>query len=435
MRRTRYQHGSLKLADRKSGKVWEFRWREVQLDGTIRRKNVVIGTLDEYPSESAAQSAVDSIRLTINRQTPTQALKQASVEALVKHYREHELPEIYHERLPEPGERDDHQKSYSTQYAYEVYLKNWILPRWRSYRLTDVKAVDVEAWLKALPLARGTKAKMRNIMSALFSHAIRWEWAEKNPIRSVRQSAKRLRTPDVLTPEEITALLGKLPEPLRTAVELDAFTGLRRGELIGLQWQDVDFENLLVHVRRSVVMMVEGIPKTEASAKDLPLDAALAESLLKLKLGSPYQQPADWVFCFNRDEREAAVVAGYDVATLRKAGGDGGENLEARGLPHVSSHLHDAAHGKQRGRKGCAGTSAPREQSNYARSVRTSGNGGEARSTAEGCGVGAKEGEGSGLIGPIRTMTEIAHSLQVLKKNGGDDGTRTRGLCRDRAAF
>ena len=76
MRRTRYQQGSLKLASRKNGKVWEFRWREVQLDGKIRRKNIVNGTLDEYPSEAAAQSAADSIRLTINRQTPTQALKQ-----------------------------------------------------------------------------------------------------------------------------------------------------------------------------------------------------------------------------------------------------------------------------------------------------------------------------------------------------------------------
>jgi len=296
MKRTRYQYGSLKLANRKHGKVWEFRWREIQVDGTIRRKNIVIGTSEEYPTESAAQSAADSIRLTINRQAPTQTLKQASVEALVKHYREQELPEIFHDRLPEPGECDDHQKSYSTQYAYELYLKNWILPRWRSYRLADVKAVDVEAWLKSLPLARGTKAKIRNIMSALFSHAIRWEWAEKNPIHSVRQSAKRLRTPDVLTPEEINALLEKLREPLRTAVELDAFTGLRRGELIGLQWQDVDFSNLLVHVRRSVVMMVEGLPKTEASAKDLPLDAALADSLLKLRGTSPYNRPTDWVF-------------------------------------------------------------------------------------------------------------------------------------------
>jgi integrase len=160
----------------------------------------------------------------------------------------------------------------------------------------EVKAVDVEAWLKSVPLARGSKAKIRNLMCALFSHAIRWEWAEKNPIKSVRQSAKRMKTPDVLTPEEITALLKKLPEPLRTAVELDAFTGLRRGELIGLQWQDVDFENLLIHVRRSVVMMVQGIPKTEASAKDVPLDAALAESLLKLHLAGPYNRPTDWVF-------------------------------------------------------------------------------------------------------------------------------------------
>ena len=145
-------------------------------------------------------------------------------------------------------------------------------------------------------MARGSKAKIRNIMSVLFSHAIRWEWADKNPVTSVRQSAKRLRTPDVLTPEEIMALLEKLPEPLRTAAELDAFTGLRRGELIGLQWEDVDFENLVIHVRWSVVMMVSGTPKTEDSAKDVPLDAELAESLLKLRMSSLYNRPTDWVF-------------------------------------------------------------------------------------------------------------------------------------------
>lgn len=133
-------------------------------------------------------------------------------------------------------------------------------------------------------------------MSALFSHASGWEWADKNPIAAVRQSANRLRTPDVLTPLEITALLAKLLEPLRTAAELDAFTGLRRGELIGLQWQDVNFETLVIHVRRLVVLMVQGLPKTEASAKDVPLDASLAESLLKVKTSSPYDKPSDSVF-------------------------------------------------------------------------------------------------------------------------------------------
>ena len=132
-------------------------------------------------------------------------------------------------------------------------------------------------------------------MSALFSHAIRWEWTERNPIKSERQSAKRMRTPDVLTPDEIMALLKELPEPLRTAAELDAFTGLRRGELIGLQWGGCGLR-IVIRVHRSVVMMVQGSPKTEASAKDVPLDAALAESLLKLRLVDPYNRETDWVF-------------------------------------------------------------------------------------------------------------------------------------------
>src|SRR5581483_7647060 len=42
--------------------------------------------------ESPAQAAVDAIRLTVNKQTPQQLLKNVSVETLVKHYREHELP-------------------------------------------------------------------------------------------------------------------------------------------------------------------------------------------------------------------------------------------------------------------------------------------------------------------------------------------------------
>ena len=116
----------------------------------------------------------------------------------------------------------------------------------------------------------------------------------------VVDTRRRSRTPDVLTLEEINTLLSRLPEPLRTAAELDAFTGLRRGELIGLQWQDVDFEDLVIHVRRSVVMMVEGAPKTEASAKDVPLDAALAESLNRFRDKSFYNQPTDWVFASPR---------------------------------------------------------------------------------------------------------------------------------------
>src|SRR4051812_7245643 len=100
MRRTSYQQGSLKLADRKKGKVWEFRWREVQLDGSIRRKNIVIGDLQEFPNESTAQAAVDALRLEINQQTPQQLMKSISVKTLTNHYRQHELPDIFKKTKP-----------------------------------------------------------------------------------------------------------------------------------------------------------------------------------------------------------------------------------------------------------------------------------------------------------------------------------------------
>lgn len=107
---------------------------------------------------------------------------------------------------------------------------------------------------------------------------------------------KTAKAPDVLIPEEILAILAELPDPLRIMIELDAFTGLRRGELIGLRWEDVDFEQLVLHVRRSVVAMVEGAPKTEASQKDVPLDAQTAESLFAWRQMCPYSGPGDWVF-------------------------------------------------------------------------------------------------------------------------------------------
>lgn len=89
-----------------------------------------------------------------------------------------------------------------------------------------------------------SKAKIRNIMSALYSHAIRWEWATRNPIASVRQSAKRQSAPAVLTVYELVKLLSVIPEPFRTAVFLDGSSGLRVGELLGLKWEDVDFKKM-----------------------------------------------------------------------------------------------------------------------------------------------------------------------------------------------
>ena len=51
----RHQHGHLRSVERKAGPVWEFLWRETNQSGNRVRRNRVIGTLEEYPSEELAK--------------------------------------------------------------------------------------------------------------------------------------------------------------------------------------------------------------------------------------------------------------------------------------------------------------------------------------------------------------------------------------------
>lgn len=105
--------------------------------------------------------------------------------------------------------------------------------------------VTGEEWLDGIKRARGTKAKIRDLMSALFTHAMRYEWLDRNPIKLVRQSAKRERIPAVLELWELQLLLSKLAVRERTLALLDAGTGLRVSELLALRWRDVWISTIL----------------------------------------------------------------------------------------------------------------------------------------------------------------------------------------------
>ena len=186
--------------------------------------------------------------------------------------------------------------SRSRRAGYESYLNGWILPRWKNHRLDQVRSVAVEEWLDGIERAKATKAKIRNIMSAIFHHAMRYEWVERNPIKLVRQSAKRERVPDILELAELQLLLSKLSVRERTLALLDAATGLRVSELLALRWCDVDFENLELRVTRSIWHQVLGNCKTEASAKPVPMDSYMAEDLLRWRRQSVYASDDDYVF-------------------------------------------------------------------------------------------------------------------------------------------
>jgi integrase len=312
-RNNRYQEGSIERVKRAKGPdVWVYRWRELKSDGRRAQRKQVIGDLDRYKTKSDAKKAVGNLRAEINAQQSGFGMK--TVEELWGDFEAKELRSTRADRSP---------------VTVEMYLDNYRLyigPKWGKTPLQDVKAVRVEEWLDSLmksdkprgparkpgskskplppkprtkpePLAPATKAKLRNQMSCFFSHAIRHEiWSGANPIAMVRQSGKRLRTPDKLTLAEMQAIIEALPSQIhRVAILIAASTGLRRSEIRGLQWQDVDFEDRWLHLRRGVVRKLETKLKTEGSRRGVPLPSDLAEVLIRWHETTPHRADDDWV--------------------------------------------------------------------------------------------------------------------------------------------
>ena len=285
-RRTRYQQGSVQREKRLSGSdVWIYRWYETGTDGTSKYRKAIVGTVATLANETSALKAAQALRIDANQQAPHAESGPRSVAELIAHY-----------RLKELAGESKGRKAFSTRAAYECYLNRWILPRWGDLRIDQVKSVAVEEWLDSIKRAKGTRAKIRNIMSAIFHHAMRYEWVDRNPIKLVRQSAKREKVPEVLELFELQLLLSKLFVRERTLALLDAATGLRVSELLALRWSDVDFENLELNVTRSIWHQVVGNCKTEASAKPVPMDSYIAEDLLRWRRQSDYASDDDFVF-------------------------------------------------------------------------------------------------------------------------------------------
>jgi integrase len=275
---SRLQEGSLLRLKRKTGPdAWVFRWYD-ESNGTRRYRKTVVGTVDRLRTRHDAETAVLSLRRNINsEQKPPEMVSE-----LATHYRR---PELTLER-----------KAFATIEANKIYLRRHIEPSWGAKKITEIRTVDVEKWLHSLSFAPDTRSKIRNIMSALFNHAIRHEWLDRNPISKVRTSSKRLRETDVLTPEEFAALLPELKLRERAMVILASSTGLRRSELVALTWSDIDLTLAQVNVRRSCVRSRFGDTKTEASRKPVPLHPTVAGILSAWRMQTHYPADSDFVF-------------------------------------------------------------------------------------------------------------------------------------------
>src|SRR5437868_14346060 len=263
-----YGGGFLSRIKRSAGDVLAFRWHE---DGRERKR--ILGPVGQFKSEAAAWKEVE--RLGLGRKGSPE-----TVEQLAQHWKE----------------KESSRRAFSTSETISGYLANWIVPALGSRLLNEVKAVDVEGWLGKLKLAPGSKKKLRDIMHLLYEHAIRYEFTDRNPISKVRQGGKRLGTPTRLNVIQLCRLLEVLPARERLMVLLDFGTGLRRGELSGVKWQDIDFGERKLTPRRSIVKQHVGAVKTEKSKNSIPLDDDLLDELLAWRQETPYAENTDYIF-------------------------------------------------------------------------------------------------------------------------------------------
>ena len=164
------QDGSVIRRNRKRhSDIWQFRWWEKTSDGKRIYRRRQIGTVDQIPDLETARKAARLLVPDLNARVAKSKSVSMTVAQLCSHFEQYELSLA------------NTWRSYSTKTIYKVYLKRWIIPKWSEHLLSDIRTIEVESWLRSLPIARSTCAKIRNLMSVLFNHACRYQFFDGNP--------------------------------------------------------------------------------------------------------------------------------------------------------------------------------------------------------------------------------------------------------------
>jgi integrase len=153
---------------------------------------------------------------------------------------------------------------------------------------------------KVLPLADPTIDKIRRVMHLVYLHGQRSNFVprqqEGNPMNWVRQRTISGYQALIMTPKQAFEMLLNTPEPRRTLALCDAATALRVSEILGLMWMDLDFDELVMHVRRAYVWGRLKEPKSKASKAPVPMHPLLAGFLLDWRERTTYPRNEDFVF-------------------------------------------------------------------------------------------------------------------------------------------
>ncbi len=134
-------------------------------------------------------------------------------------------------------------------------------------------------------------------MRVAVRHAVKREDLARDPFAKIGAATETVRKKGILTPAELAELIAEpVDDPrIKAAVILAALCGLRRGEVRGLLWQDVELEGHILHVRHNYIDS-EGMKAPKCgSARTVPLPDAVRAALENVKASSNHIGPEDYV--------------------------------------------------------------------------------------------------------------------------------------------
>ena len=267
--------------------AWHVRYREDvwQEDGTTKRVQVSrkIASVSECPRKSDARRRADEIMHSIN----TDITSSCSTMPLVTFGEDIYLP---------------HVKSQKRASTYKGYRNVWnkdLKPRLMGVLVREVRTWGAEKLMQQIAaesdLSHSTLKHIKSVLSGIFTHAIRCGAINGvNPIRDVSiPKGRESEDTHAYSLEEIYRMLDVLPDPAATIIATAAFTGLRKGELRGLRWENLSADEM--QVTHSIWNRHIGDPKTRASKAPIPVIAPLARFLERHRatMGDPQ---SGWVF-------------------------------------------------------------------------------------------------------------------------------------------
>lgn len=183
----------------------------------------------------------------------------------------------------------------STISGYRGNLRRYIAPAPVGSMPLDAIAPEDLIVLLSPIVGRGftRQAQLVQILiGAALKDAVRQRIISWNPMDCVDRIQHRSQITPWLTPDQAAQLLRSAraaSDPLYPAWLLGLCCGLRRGEILGLKWTDIDFVQGIVHVRRQLIRVdgkiLETPPKTSTSCRDVPLPAVLADQLRFMRRG------------------------------------------------------------------------------------------------------------------------------------------------------